>query len=175
MFLITSSPTHIADTDTRSDNTTALSGFLAWLGLWMALVADGVLTDLEDRLYQKRFHYGLSASQIGLGYERGPSLLPEHARAAFAPRLLANRRDKRILGRGLPPSRQYVGLHHLNARRLTVGQFMERACRLSVSGRMKVYGLMARNRLCQRRHDVIYIGGGLGLKPYRPIAVLKPP
>ena len=80
MFLITSSPTHIADTDTRLDNMTALSGFLAWLGLWMTLVADGVLTDLEDRLYQKRFHYGLSASQIGLGYECGPSLLPEHAR-----------------------------------------------------------------------------------------------
>ena len=128
-----------------------------------------------DRLYQKRFHYGLSASQIGLGYECGPSLLPEHARAATQPRLLANRRDRRIWGRGLPPSRQYVGLHHLNARRLTVGQFMERACRLSVSGRVKVYGLTARNRLCQRRHDVIYIGGGLGLKSYLSLIHISEP
>jgi len=156
-----------------------LSGFLLWLRLWMACVADGALTDLEARFYQKSFHRGLSPDQIKWGYQRAPSLLPETARAAFAPRLRVNRRDRRILQRGLPASRLYVGLHHLNARRLTVGQFMERACRLSVNGRAQVYRMAMRRRLCQRRDEVCHIARGLGVGlsriSNRPSPLLKPP
>ena len=88
-----------------------LAGFLAWLRLWLACVAEG-------RLAYKR---GSGASQ---SYRRPPSLLPESARAAVAPTLRFNRQLRRRKARGLPASRQYVGLHHLSARSLTIGQFL---------------------------------------------------
>jgi len=45
----------------------------------------------------------------------------------------------------------YVGLRHLNRRQLTGNQFLERACRLSVTGRVRIYRLEYKTRLCQRR------------------------
>ena len=71
--------------------------------------------------------------------------------AAKAPRILANRQSKRIMQRGLPAARLYVGLRHLNARQLTGNQFLERACRLSANGRACIYRLEYKTRLCQRR------------------------
>ncbi len=121
-----------------------ISGFLVWLRLWFACVAEGVLTDI--------FSHRKITSQRG--YQRPPSLLPDSARAAIAPQVLCGRRRRRILARGLPPSRRYDGLQYLNDRQLTGNQFLERACRLSVGGRVGIYGLEYRLRLCQRRHEV---------------------
>ena len=53
-----------------------LAGFLAWLRLWLACVAEG-------RLAYKR------GSRISQSYRRPPSLLPESARAAVAPHIAA--------------------------------------------------------------------------------------
>ena len=139
-------------------------GFLTWLRLWVSCLG-------RHMNRQSLGLRGLSAT----GYQRAPSLLPESARAAYAPRLRASRKDRRILRRGLPASRLYAGLHHLNARRLTVGQFMERACRLSVNGRVGVYRLGMRRRLCQRRDEVCHIGGSLGMLSTQPMVTLKPP
>ena len=120
-----------------------ISEFLVWLRLWLGYMAGEVFTDIFPNF----------ACPARKGYQRPPSLLPEEARAAFAPRILVNRRRRRIIARGLPPSRRYNGLHHLNDRRLTVGQFLERACRFSVNGRVRIYGLEYRLRLCQRKAD----------------------
>ena len=79
-----------------------LAGFLAWLRLWLACVAEG-------RLAYKR------GSGVSHGYRRPPSLLPDSARAAIAPTLRFNRQIRRRKARGLPASRQYLGLHHLSA------------------------------------------------------------
>ena len=122
-----------------------LAGFLAWLRLWLACVAEG-------RLAYKR---GSRASQS----YRPPSLLPDSARAAVAPRLRLNRQIRRRKARGLPASRQYVGLHHLSARSLTIGQFLERACKVSSNGRVVVYRLVGRKRLCQRREEFVGLLG----------------
>ena len=123
-----------------------LAGFLAWLRLWLACVAEG-------RLAYKR---GSGASQ---SYRRPPSLLPDSARAAIAPTLRFNRQLRRRKARGLPASRQYVGLHHLSARSLTIGQFLERACKVSSNGRVVVYRLVGRKRLCQRREEFVGLLG----------------
>ena len=132
---------------TRGDSATSgLAGFLAWLRLWLACVAEG-------RLAYKR---GSGASQ---SYRRPPSLLPDSARAAVAPTLRFNRQIRRRKARGLPASRQYVGLHHLSARSLTIGQFLERACKVSSNGRIVVYRLGGRKRLCQRREDFVGLLG----------------
>ena len=120
-----------------------ISEFLVWLRLWLGYMAGEVFTDIFPNF----------ACPARKGYQRPPSLLPEEARAAIAPRILVNRRRRRIIARGLPPSRRYNGLHHLNDRRLTVGQFLERACRFSVNGRVGIYGLEYRLRLCQRKAD----------------------
>ena len=140
---------------TRGDNATSgLAGFLAWLRLWLACVAEG-------RLAYKR---GSRASQ---SYRRPPSLLPDSARAAVAPTLRYNRQLRRRKARGLPASRQYVGLHHLSARSLTIGQFLERACKVSSNGRVVVYRLRGRKRLCQHREEFVGLLGpshDLGLK-----------
>ena len=112
---------------TRGDSATSgLAGFLAWLRLWLACVAEGRLA------YKRDF-------RISQSYRRPPSLLPESARAAVAPTLRYNRQIRRRKARGLPASRQYVGLHHLSARSLTIGQFLERACKVSSNGRGVVY------------------------------------
>ena len=79
------------------------------------------------------------------------TLIPASQRSAWAPRVLANRQSKRIMRRGLPAARLYVGLRHLNTRQLTGNQFLERACRLSVTGRVRIYRLEYKTRLCQRR------------------------
>jgi len=118
--------------------------FLARLRLWFAALSGTCFMDIFAR------HDNVTAH----GYQRPPSLVPEAARAAYAPRLLANRQSRRIMARGLPPSRSYAALHHLNARRLTIGQFMERACKLSASNRIVVYRLSGRKRLCQRRDEI---------------------
>ena len=123
-----------------------LAGFLAWLRLWLACVAEG-------RLAYKR------GSGVSHGHRRAPSLLPESARAAVAPTLRFNRQLRRRKARGLPASRQYVGLHHLSARSLTIGQFLERACKVSSNGRVVVYRLRGRKRLCQRREEFIGVLG----------------
>ena len=123
-----------------------LAGFLAWLRLWLACVTEG-------RLAYKR---GSGASH---GYRRPPSLLPDSARAAIAPTLRFNRQIRRRKARGLPASRQYVGLHHLSARSLTIGQFLERACKVSSNGRVVVYRLVGRKRLCQRREEFVGMQG----------------
>jgi len=81
---------------------TGLSGFLLWLRLWM-----------EERHYSRYFHYGLSARKVSLGYERRQSLLPKQHRAATEPFIMLTRSTRRMVRRGLPPSRRYVGLHHL--------------------------------------------------------------
>ena len=129
-----------------------ISEFLVWLRLWLGYMAGEVFTDIFSYLGPNFSPYfGRNAPT---GYQRPPSLLPEAARAAIAPRILVNRRRRRIIARGLPPSRRYDGLHHLNDRRLTMGQFLERACRLSVNGRAGIYGLEYRLRLCQRKHQV---------------------
>ena len=125
-------------------------GFLAWLQLWVAALADRSLMTVFAR------HEGASPQ----GYQRPPSLLPESARAAYAPRIMDNRQTRRILARGLPPSRLYAALHHLNARRLSMGQFMERACKLSANGRIVVYRLMGRKRLCQRKDEFATLQAG---------------
>ena len=125
-------------------------GFLAWLQLWFSALADRSLMTVFAR------HEGGSPQ----GYQRPPSLLPEAARAAYAPRIMDNRQTRRILARGLPPSRLYAALHHLNARRLNMGQFMERACKLSASNRIVIYRLSGRKRLCQRRHEFVTLGTG---------------
>ena len=126
-------------------------GFLAWLQLWVAALADRSLMTVFAR------HEGGSPQ----GYQRPPSLLPEAARAAYAPRIMDNRQTRRILARGLPPSRLYAALHHLNARRLSIGQFMERACKLSASNRIVVYRLSGRKRLCQRKGEFATLDTGL--------------
>jgi len=123
-----------------------LWGFLAWLQLWVAALADRSLMSVFAR------DEGGSAHGYQR-YQRPPSLLPESARAAYAPRIMENRQTRRILARGLPPSRLYAALHHLNARRLSIGQFMERACKLSANGRIVVYRLSGRKRLCQRKGE----------------------
>ena len=126
-----------------SDSNYGIWGFLAWLQLWV--------TALAERSFMTVF-----ARDEGVcpqGYQRPPSLLPESARAAYAPRIMDNRQTRRILARGLPPSRLYAALHHLNARRLNIGQFMERACKLSASNRIVVYRLSGRKRLCQRKDE----------------------
>jgi len=115
----------------------AISGFLLWLGLW-----------LKDRFKD------ISRQ----GDYRSPSFLPDSARAAYAPRIRSNRQARRIMARGIPASRGYAALHHLNARRLTLGQFMERACKLSASNRIVIYRLSGRKRLCQRRETVVTCG-----------------
>ncbi len=122
-----------------------ISGFLVWLRLWLGCVAEGVLTDIFS-------HYRNPNSQSG--YQRPQSLLPDAARAAIAPQVLCGRRRRRIIARGIPASRRYDGLQYLNDRQLTGNQFLERACRLSVNGRVGIYGLEYRLRLCQRRHEV---------------------
>ncbi len=130
----------------------AVSSFLVWLKLWLGCVAEGILTDV--------FPNRQTTPQTGYprGYQRPPSLLPDSARAAIAPQVLCGRRRRRILarlnGRGVPASRRYDGLQYLNDRQLTGNQFLERACRLSVNGRVGIYGLEYRLRLCQRRHDI---------------------
>ena len=123
-----------------------LAGFLAWLRLWLACVAEG-------RLAYKR------GSGVSHGHRRAPSLLPDSARAAIAPTLRFNRQLRRRKARGLPASRQYVGLHHLSARSLTIGQFLERACKVSSNGRIVVYRLVGRKRLCQRREEFVGLLG----------------
>ena len=121
---------------TRGDSATSgLVGFLAWLRLCLACVAEG-------RLAYKR------GSGVSHGHRRAPSLLPDSARAAIAPKIRVNRQTCRIMARGLPSSRRYVGLHHLNARQLSIGQFLERACKISSNGRIVVYRLVGRKRLC---------------------------
>ena len=125
-------------------------GFLAWLQLWVAALANRSLMSVFAR----------DEGAGPQGYQRPPSLLPEAARAAYAPRIMDNRQTRRILARGLPPSRLYAALHHLNARRLSIGQFMERACRLSASNRIVVYRLSGPKRLCQRRHEFVTLGTG---------------
>ena len=122
-----------------------LAGFLAWLRLWLACVAEG-------RLAYKR------SSGASQSY-RPPSLLPDSASAAVAPTLRLNRQIRRRKARGLPASRQYVGLHHLSARSLTIGQFLERACKVSSNGRIVVYRLVGRKRLCQRREEFVGMQG----------------
>ena len=119
-----------------------LAGFLAWLRLWLACVAEG-------RLAYKR------GSRDSHGYRRPPSLLPDSARAAISPKIRVNRQTCRIMARGLPSSRRYAGLHHLNARQLSIGQFLERACKISSNGRIVVYRLVGRKRLCQRREEFV--------------------
>ena len=120
--------------------------FLAWCRLWFA-----ALTEKSLNFCHSRPHFKHRGAQ---GYQRPPSLLPEAARAAFAPRIVSNRQSRRILARGLPPSRSYAALHHLNARRLNIGQFKERACRLSASNRIVIYRLSGRKRLCQCRETI---------------------
>jgi len=115
----------------------AISGFLVWLRLWFETWA-------KDRLS------GISPQTD----YRPPSLLPDSVRASFAPRMRANRKARRIMARGIPASRGYAALHHLNGRRLTFRQFMERACKLSTSNRIVVYWLSGRKRLCQCRESV---------------------
>ena len=127
-----------------------ICGFLAWLQLWVAALANRSLMSVFAR----------DEGAGPQGYQRPPSLLPEAARAAYAPRIMDNRQTRRILARGLPPSRLYAALHHLNARRLSIGQFMERACRLSASNRIVVYRLSGPKRLCQRRHEFVTLGTG---------------
>ena len=122
-----------------------LAGFLAWLRLWLACVAEG-------RLAYKR------GSGV-LHDHRPPSLLPDSARAAIAPTLRFNRQLHRRKARGLPTSRQYVGLHHLSARSINIGQFLERACKVSSNGRVVVYRLVGRKRLCQRREEFVGLLG----------------
>jgi len=51
----------------------------------------------------------------------------------------------------VPPLRS---MHHLNARRLSVGQFMERACRLAVGGASGFMAWKYAKRLCQRRESI---------------------
>ena len=72
--------------------------------------------------------------------------------------------DRRAVSppRRLPASRQYAALHHLNGRRLTIGQFMERACRLSANGRTEIYRLRGRKRLCQCREAFTAAGSKSG-------------
>ena len=123
-----------------------LAGFLAWLRLWLACVAEG-------RLAYK------PGSGVSQSYRRPPSLLPDSARAAIAPTLRFNRQIRRRKARGLPASRQYVGLHHLSARSLNIGQFLERACKVSSNGRIVVYRLVGRKRLCQRREEFVGLLG----------------
>ena len=132
---------------TRGDSAASgLAGFLAWLRLWLACVAEG-------RLAYKR------GSGVSHGHRRAPSLSPDSARAAVAPTLRLNRQIRRRKARGLPASRQYVGLHHLSARSLTIGQFLERACKVSSNGRVVVYRLRGRKRLCQRREEFVGLLG----------------
>ena len=126
-----------------SDSGFGLWGFLAWLQLWFSALADRSLMTVFAR------DQGAGPK----GYQRPPSLLPESARAAYAPRIMDNRQTRRILARGLPPSRLYAALHHLNARRLSIGQFMERACKLSASNRIVVYRLSGPKRLCQHKGE----------------------
>ena len=125
-------------------------GFLAWLQLWV--------TALAERSCMTVFARDEGAGPQG--YQRPPSLLPESARAAYAPRIMDNRQTRRILARGLPPSRLYAALHHLNARRLSIGQFMERACKLSASNRIVIYRLSGRKRLCQRKGEFATLQAG---------------
>ncbi len=124
-----------------SSSSYGVSGFLLWLRLWMAHTARGILTDIGRA----------KSKPQSRGYQRPRSLLPDAARSAAAPRILLSRRSKRILARGLPASRRYFGFEHLNARQLTGNQFLERAARLSVSGRTIVYRLEYKARLCVRR------------------------
>ena len=132
---------------TRGDSAASgLAGFLAWLRLWLACVAEG-------RLAYKR------GSGVSQSYRRPPSLLPDSARAAVAPTLRFNRQLRRRKARGLPASRQYVGLHHLSARSLTIGQFLERACKVSSNGRVVVYRLRGRKRLCHRHEEFVGLLG----------------
>ena len=131
---------------TRGDSATSgLAGFLAWLRLWLSCVAEG-------RLAYKR------GSGV-LHDHRPPSLLPDSARAAVAPTLRFNRQLRRRKARGLPASRQYVGLHHLSARSLNIRQFLERVCKVSSNGRVVVYRLVGRKRLCQRHEEFVGLLG----------------
>lgn len=142
----------------------AVSGFLVWLRLWLTCLApEGLRGGLQERLADIFSQGGSRASQD----PRPPSLLPEAARAAYAPRLRANRQARRIMARGIPASRSYAALHHLNARILTVGQFKERACKLSASNRVVIYRLGGRKRLCQRREEVIKTGTTPSQSPYK--------
>ena len=118
----------------------AVTGFLVWLRLWFASVCSRGSSDRSQTC------------------QRPPSLLPDSARAAQAPCIRVNRRTRRILARGIPASRGYAALHHLNDRSLTLGQFKERACKLSLSNRIVIYRLSSRKRLCQCREAVSVIG-----------------
>ena len=119
-----------------------VSGFLLWFHLWVACTVEGFLVDIGRAASPPKKH-------TARGYQRPRSLLPNAARSAMAPRVLVSRRSKRILARGLPASRRYFSYEHLNARQLTGNQFLERAAKLSVNGRLGVYRLEYRLRLCQ--------------------------
>ena len=112
-----------------------LLAYLALMRLWMSSFVE--LCRAPAYRSSKRF--------------RSFALIPDAMCAAKAPRILANRQSKRIMRRGLPAARLYVGLRHLNARQLTGNQFLERACRLSANGRACIYRLEYKTRLCQRR------------------------
>ncbi len=130
-----------------------ISGFLVWLRLWLGCVAEGILTDVFPHFRDPNPQSGYPRG-YPRGYQRPPSLLPDSERAAIAPQVLCGRRRRRIIARGIPASRRYDGLQYLNDRQLTGNQFLERACRLSVNGRVGIYGLEYRLRLCQRKHQV---------------------
>ena len=68
-----------------------ICGFLAWLQLWVAALANRSLMSVFAR----------DEGAGPQGYQRPPSLLPEAARAAYAPRIMDNRQTRRILARGV--------------------------------------------------------------------------
>lgn len=116
------------------------------MGLWLACIVNDACYGFRQGWISTEILEGVAS-----GKSRAPSCLPESQRSAMAPHILLNRRSKRILRRELPASRQYGALRHLVSYSLSRHSFLECVARFSVNGRVRVYRLDFKTRLCQRR------------------------
>ncbi len=101
------------------------------------------------------------AADIMSGKTRAPALIPESARAPEAPKIMLSRSKRRMLARGLPACRQYGWFRYASSRTLSGNQFFELLGRLSVQGRVRIYRLEYKTRLCVRRPQNEVLDRGL--------------
>lgn len=128
--------------------------YLGWMRLWLSCLSESFTHNMNRGFgYLRAFEAKAlqEAADIASGKNRAPALIPESARVAQAPKIMLNRRAKRILARGLPACRQYGWFRYASPRTLSGNQFLELVAKLSVNGRMGVYRLEYKRRLCTRR------------------------